>query len=156
MQLFHFLVLMVTVYNKLLKRTRNSCLTVSCRLVRPYVYKGSIVNSLKNKTVLLIICLFSPQYSLASDIVPFSVKRIKPIGSGYIELVGPGKMKINNEVDSYEETKFIKKTNIGTMTSATGSDKGCRLAYSSEGYTEDILVRNQTCNEILSIFSAVK
>ena len=104
----------------------------------------------------IALFLFLSQNSFASDVVPFSIKRIKPVGAGYVELVGPGKIKTDNKVVSFEEIKYVKATNLGTMTSVTGSDKGCILAYSSESYTEDISVRNQSCNEILSILSVVK
>lgn len=36
-------------------------------------------------------------YSAASDAVPFSVKRIKPVGAGYFELVGPGEIKTKKD-----------------------------------------------------------
>jgi hypothetical protein len=107
-------------------------------------------------TIFFITFLLLPQWLLAADVVPFSIKRIKPIGGGYVELVGPGKININNEVLPYKGTKYIKKANIGTMTLVIGSTKGCVLAYSSENYTENISVLNQSCNEILAIFNAVK
>jgi hypothetical protein len=110
----------------------------------------------KNGIVLFIVSLFLSQNSFASDVVPFSIKRIKPVGAGYVELVGPGKIRIDKKVVSFEETKYVKASSLGTMTSVTGSDKGCVLAYSSEGYTEDISVKSQSCNEILSILSVVK
>lgn len=111
---------------------------------------------LASKYVIVIYSIFLPQYSLASDIVPYSIKRIQPVGSGYLELVGPGKIKISGDIKDYDETKFIKKSSIGTITSVNGSDKGCVLAFASEGYTESISVRNQTCKEILAIFRAIK
>ena len=111
---------------------------------------------LQNRIALFILSLSLSQYSFASDIVPFSIKRIKPVGAGYIELVGPGKIRIDNKVLSFEEIKYVRKANIDSMTSVSGSDKGCILAYSSESYTENISVQKQSCNEILSIFSVVK
>lgn len=100
--------------------------------------------------------LFLSQNSFASDVVPFSIKRIKPVGAGYVELVGPGEIRVDNKVVAFEETKYVKASSLGSMTSVAGSDKGCILAYSSENYTEDISVQSQSCNEILSILSVVK
>jgi len=108
------------------------------------------------RRVILVFLTLVPQYSMASEVVPFSVKRLKPVGSGFIELVGPGKIRIENKVRPFEEIKYVKWSNIDTLTSENGSDKGCVLAYSSEGYAENIYVRKQSCNEILSLFSAVK
>ena len=34
---------------------------------------------------------------IASDVVPYTVKSIQPIGAGFVELVGPGKTQINGE-----------------------------------------------------------
>ena len=113
------------------------------------------MKSIQKTIVFFISFLLLPQWLLAADVVPFSIKRINPIGAGYVELVGPGKIQVNNEVISYEGIKYIKKSNIGTMTSDTGSTKGCVLAYSSENYTENISVLNQSCNEILAIFNAI-
>jgi hypothetical protein len=110
----------------------------------------------KNRIALFIMFLFLSQNSFASDVVPFSIKRIKPVGAGYVELVGPGEMRVDNKIVSFEETKYVKASSLGSMTSVSGSDKGCILAYSSESYTEDISVQSQSCNEILSILSVVK
>jgi hypothetical protein len=114
------------------------------------------MRSAKNRITLSILFLFLSQNSFASDVVPFSIKRIKPVGAGYVELVGPGKITIDNKVVSFEEIKYVKASSLGTMTSVTESDKGCTLAYSSENYTQDISVQDQSCNEILSILSVVK
>ena len=104
----------------------------------------------------LIFFMLVPLYSSASELVPFSIKRVKPVGSGFIELVGPGKIRKENKVRPFEEVKYVKRSNIDALTSENGSDKGCALAYSSEGYAENIYVEKQSCNEILSLFSAVK
>lgn len=98
-----------------------------------------------------ISILLLPQYLMAADVVPFTVKRIKPVGAGYVELVVPGKIQINDQVLPYKDTKYIRITNIDTMTSVAGSTKGCILAYASENYTENISVIEQSCNEILSV-----
>ncbi len=111
---------------------------------------------LQTKSVLLLSLVMLSQHLYAADVVPFSIKRIKPVGAGYLELVGPGEIRVGKEVKPFEKTKYIRKTNIGTMTSVDGSDKGCVMSYSSEGYTEAILVRKQSCNEILSILSVLK
>ena len=47
-----------------------------------------------------IVLLFSFSV-IAADIVPYSVKSIKPVGAGYIELVAPGKMNVIGETISY-------------------------------------------------------
>lgn len=93
--------------------------------------------------------------AIAADVVPYTVKFIKPIGAGYVELVGPGKMQVNNETIPYEGTKYISTKNIDSMTSISGTSKGCMLHYSSESYTENISVITQSCNTIISIISIV-
>jgi len=105
---------------------------------------------------LFILCLTFSVYSLAADVVPYSINSIKAVGSGYVELVGPGKIAINNETISYDGTKYIKVDNIGTMSTVIGSAKGCMLAYSSEGYTENISVLNQSCEVILQVINNAK
>ena len=104
------------------------------------------------KKISLVLFGFMLTFKIyAADVVPYSIQSIKSVGSGYVELVGPGKIQINKETIPYEGTKFIKVTNIGTMSTVTGVTKGCMLAYSSEGYTENISVLKQSCNEILTI-----
>jgi len=93
--------------------------------------------------------------AIAADRVPYSVKSIKPIGTGYIELVAPGKININGETIPYEGTKYISTKNIDSMTGNSGISKGCILHYSSENYTENISVTTQSCNAIISIINIV-
>lgn len=111
------------------------------------------MTNMKKAIIRFILLLLLPQYLFAADVVPFSVKRIKPIGSGYVELMGPGEIQINNEILPYQGSKYIRAANIGTMTSIVGSTKGCILAYSSENYTESISVLNQSCDEMISILN---
>ncbi len=103
-----------------------------------------------NKHIAILLLAFSGS-AFTADVVPYSVQSIKPVGAGYVELVGPGKMEVNHETLPYEGTKYIKISNIGTMTTVHGVTKGCMLAYASEGYTENISVLQQSCNQILSI-----
>jgi hypothetical protein len=104
----------------------------------------------------LIVTLFLVSLSLlADDLVPNSVRYVKPVGAGFIELVGPGKMLVNGEVVTYEGTKYISINNIDSMTGASGISKGCTLHYSSENYTEKISVAMQSCSEIISIINIV-
>ena len=105
-------------------------------------------------TLIATILLFSFPV-IAADIVPYSVKYIKPIGAGYIELVGPGKMQVNGETIPYEGSKYISTKNIDSMTGVNGTSKGCTLHYSSENYTENISVTTQSCNAIISIINIV-
>ena len=94
--------------------------------------------------------------AIAADVVPYSVKSIKAVGPGFVELVGPGKIQINDEVLDYDGTKYISVENIDTMTSVTGVSKGCLLSYSSEGYTENISVMEQSCDEVVAILNEAK
>jgi len=91
--------------------------------------------------------------AIAADVVPYSVKYIKPIGAGYIELVAPGKINVNGETIPYEGTKYISTKNIDSMTGISGTS--CMLHYSSESYTENISVTTQSCNTIISIINIV-
>ena len=99
--------------------------------------------------------LFSPAL-FAADVVPYTVQSIKSKGSGYVDLVGPGKTELNGEIFPYEGTKYIRVVNIGTLSGVTGETKGCVLAYSSEDYTENIFVTQQSCNQILSVIESAK
>ncbi|MBT8119774.1 MAG: hypothetical protein KJN89_08655 [Gammaproteobacteria bacterium] len=107
-------------------------------------------------STLITPCLIYSAHSFAADVVPYSVDSIKAIGSGYVELIGPGKIAINDETVSYQGIKYIKADNIDTMSAITGSTKGCVLAYSSEGYTENISVLNQSCDVILQVINNAK
>ena len=93
--------------------------------------------------------------AIAADVVPYSVKSVKPIGAGYIELVGPGKMQVNNKTIPYKATKYISTKNVDSMTAVSGTYNGCILHYSSENYTENISVTTQSCNTIISIINIV-
>ena len=104
----------------------------------------------------LMCCLTSSHLVLAEDLVPYSIPAIKSVGSGYVELLAPGKTSINGEVIPYGDTKYIRVDNIGTLSSINGVKNGCVIAYSSEGYTESISVLKQSCNEILSIIEVAK
>jgi len=103
-----------------------------------------------NKYIAILLLAFSGS-AFAADVVPYTVQSIKSVGAGYVELVGPGMMQVNREVIPYDGTKYIKVINIGTMSTALGTTKGCVLAYASEGYTENISVMQQSCNQILAI-----
>ena len=107
------------------------------------------------KVVLLsyVLCIF-PQPARAADIVPYSIKSIKAIGSGFVELVGPGKIHIEGVIHPYKGTNYISTRNIDGMTSVTGVTKACVLSYSSEGYTENISVLEQSCNEIVAVIES--
>lgn len=93
--------------------------------------------------------------AIAADQIPYSVKSIKPIGAGYIELVAPGKIKVNGEITPFEGTKYISTKNINSMTDGSGTSKDCILHYSSENYTENISVITQSCTTIISIINIV-
>lgn len=93
------------------------------------------------------------QVASAADTVPYSIKSIKVVGSGFVELVGPGKTQVNDEIIPYEGTKYIRVTNIDAMMSVTGTTKGCMVSYSSEGYTETISVLEQSCDEVIEVLA---
>ncbi len=103
-----------------------------------------------------------PSMLFAADAVPFSVQSIRGIqsvqskGSGYVELVGPGEIKTHGKTLPYNGTKYIRASSIGTLSGVKGTTKGCMLAYSSEGYTENISVIQQSCNQVLSVIEGTK
>lgn len=103
--------------------------------------------------IVTLVLLYS--HAIGADVVPYSVKYIKPFGAGFVELVGPDKMQVNGESIAYEGTKYIATKNIDSMTGVSALSKGCILHYSSEGYTENISVIMQSCSEIISIISIV-
>ena len=105
--------------------------------------------------LVLMAALFAT-LAIAADVVPYSVKSIKAVGPGFVELVGPGKIQVNDEVLDYDGTKYISVENIDSMTSVTGVSKGCLLSYSSEGYTENISVREQSRDEVVAILNEAK
>ena len=106
-------------------------------------------------SLLTLVLMFSC-FSFAADVVPYSIQSIKYKDAGFVELIGPGKILINGEAFPYDGTKYVRIINIGTLTGVEGSTKGCMIAYSSEGYTENISVLKQSCNEVLSIISKAK
>lgn len=105
------------------------------------------------KIIAFLTTAFISQLVLASDEVPYSAKSIKNVGSGYVELIEPGKIKYKDTVAQFRGTIYIRINNIGTMVSVDGARKGCILSYSSEGYTENINVTDQSCKEILSVIN---
>ena len=108
-----------------------------------------------NKVISLIaLCSIFSNQSYAADVVPYSIQNIKVVSPGYVELVGPGKIEVNNKTMPYEGKKYIKTINIGTLTSVPGVSNACVLAYSSEGYTESISVLKQSCDQILGTLHA--
>jgi hypothetical protein len=92
----------------------------------------------------------------ASDVIPYSVESIKPIGSGFVELVGPGKIQVDEVALPYDGTKYISTGNIDSLSSVSGLSRGCILYYSSEGYTENISVKSRSCNDVISIIKAAR
>jgi hypothetical protein len=106
--------------------------------------------------VAVLTAFLLPSLSFAADVVPYSVQSIKSKNSGYVELVGPGKIQVNGETLPYDGTKYIRVTNIGTLSGIEDVTKGCILAYSSEGYTENISVTQQSCNQVLSVIGSAK
>ena len=108
-----------------------------------------------NKISFFVTLILLSFRAIGADVVPYSVKYIKPFGAGFIELVGPGKMLVNGENIEYEGKKYISTKNIDSMTGVSVLTKGCTLHYSSEGYTENISVIAQSCSEIISIINVV-
>ncbi|PAJ71707.1 hypothetical protein CJF42_25265 [Pseudoalteromonas sp. NBT06-2] len=107
-------------------------------------------------SVAVLTAFLLPSVLFAADVVPYSVQSIKSKSSGYVELVGPGKIQVNGEILPYDGTKYIRVANIGTLSGVEGITKGCMLAYSSEGYTENISVTQQSCNQVLSVIESAK
>ena len=99
--------------------------------------------------------LLLPYPAAAADAVPYSIRYIKPAGAGYIELVGPGDIRVNGETRAYEGTQYIATRNIDSMTADSATAKGCTLHYSSENYSETIAVTQQSCSELISIIGIV-
>ena len=109
-----------------------------------------------NKLLLMCAAVMLMTMAVAADVVPYTIKSIKPVGAGFIELVGPGKIEVNGEILDYEGTKYIAISNIDAMTSVYGVSKSCLISYSSEGYTENISVTEQSCDEIVQILESIK
>ena len=109
---------------------------------------------MKIRTIIVTVifsALLMSSHLFAADVVPHTIQSIKSVGAGYVELVGPGKIRANKKVLPYVKTKYIRISSIGTMSGIEAINKGCMLAYSSEGYTENITVKRQSCNQILSV-----
>jgi len=114
---------------------------------------------MKSRAVLIIfifLAVLMANPSFAADTVPYTIQAIKSVGAGYVGLVGPGKIRIKNKVLPYADTKYIRVSSIGTMTSIEGLTRGCMLAYASEGYTENITVTSQSCDQILTLINSAK
>ena len=104
-----------------------------------------------NKWIVLITTAFITNTSQAADTVPYTANYVKYAGSGFIEIVGPGKIQVNEEVFPYEKIIYISAKNIDSISSIGEGDKGCMLHYSSEGYTENISLVKQTCKQVLEV-----
>ena len=114
---------------------------------------------MKIRTILVSIIfsiLLMSSHLFAADAIPYTIQRIKSVGAGYVKLVGPGKIRVKGKAVPYVDTKYIRISSIGTMTSIEGINKGCMLAYSSEGYTESISVNRQPCDQILTLIKSDK
>ena len=111
---------------------------------------------MKKACLLFTFNLFFSSCAYATDIVPYLIQSVKSAGSDYVELAGPGSIEVNKVSLPYEGKKYIKMQNIDTLSTVPGNTKACMLAYSSEGYTENISVLKQSCGEILSIISVEK
>jgi len=121
-----------------------------------YVFKGVSMKTMDCLSGIVLTVSLFPALLFAADVVPYSVKSIKNKGSGYVELLGPGKIQVNGETLPYDGTKYIRVSNIGTLSGVYGTTNGCMLAYSSENYTENVSVTQQSCNEVLSVIESSK
>ncbi|MDH3975394.1 MAG: hypothetical protein OEV42_14030 [Deltaproteobacteria bacterium] len=114
---------------------------------------------MKSRAILISFifsALLMTSHLFAADAVPYTIQSIKSVGSGYVELVGPGKIRVKDKVLPYVDTKYIRVSSIGTMTSIENITKGCMLAYASEGYAESITVSRQSCDQILTVINSAK
>ncbi len=104
----------------------------------------------------MVFLLFLLLTSIAADTVPYSAKTIKNAGSGFVEIIGPGKIQINGEVFPYEKTIYISVWNIDSISTINEKKKGCMLHYSSEGYTQNISIINQSSKEVIKIIGEAR
>ena len=109
-----------------------------------------------SKHYLILAVVLISASPVAADLVPFSIKSIKAAGSGFIELVGPGQLEIDGKYVDYKNTKYIAVSNIDSLTNVAGTSKACVISYSSDGYTENISVDEQSCKEIIQIIASAK
>lgn len=100
------------------------------------------------KKLILLALVLLPCISFAADSVPHSAKAIKASGAGFVEVVGPGKLLIDDKMFPYEGGLYIAIRNIDSL--YTRGNSGCFLRYSSEGYAEGILLDEQTCHSALA------
>lgn len=87
--------------------------------------------------------------AVVADTLLYTLKKAISVGSGFLELVGPGKFMSEGEALPYEGTWYINSKNIDSMSGVSGVSKGCILRYSSEGYTETVSLVEQSCVDLL-------
>ena len=110
------------------------------------------------KFLILLLALICP-FSVKGDLVPYSIHSVRAISnSGFIELVGPGKLESKGIVHPYKETEsvFISIKNIQSLSRVAGVKDGCVIRYSSNDYSEDISVLKQSCEDVLTEIAKTK
>ncbi|MGK0270553.1 MAG: hypothetical protein ACI88H_001200 [Cocleimonas sp.] len=106
--------------------------------------------------LILGLTLFLSFNLLAKDSVPYSIKAIKSVGSGFVELTGGGFININDKTLPYNEVKYVSVENFDSLTKVSGVEVGCIISYSTSSYSENISVIGQTCADALKEISRAK
>ncbi len=102
------------------------------------------------RTTVLFVALITAG-SASADFVPYAINSIRALGDGFIELVGPGRYAIEGtqETQVWNSRIVVRASSIKSLQNVEGVDNACVAAYATDGYSEDISIRAQSCDEVL-------
>ena len=127
-----------------------------CRFIRCYVFSRLAPGYLRASALAVSIVLVATTAVYAAEIVPYTIKSVRPAGVGFVELLGPGKIEIAGKARDFIGIKYVAVRNIDSLSGAANLKTGCVISYSSEGYTAEISVIDQSCRQILAVVQIVQ
>lgn len=98
----------------------------------------------------VFLSLHSIAFAAANEVIPYTVKSIERSSGGFLELMGPGKMVVKGRVVNYRRGKYVRASNIHSLSAIEGISDGCVLHYASYDFSENITVR-QSCKQLLQV-----
>lgn len=94
-------------------------------------------------------------FAVANEAIPYAIQSVAASSSGFIELIGPGKLVVKSKVAHYRKGKYIRAANIHSLSDVEGNSERCVLHYASYDFSENISVK-QSCKQVLKVISAVE
>ncbi len=106
---------------------------------------------MRGVAIIALSLLVTPALS-AEDIVPHTVRSLRDAGGTFIELIGPGRMLVQDKVVHYRRGKFIRSRHIDSLSEVDGRADLCILHYATEDYSDNITVQ-QGCKAVIGVIS---